>query len=102
MRHISEGVVMKKLCLLGLLTVLFMPFVLAENIYIQVNRDDERYKSDPRYEYIYMNPPKKSIVSNGRYIMISSGVRYVHSPSKRKRAAHAARINAYNYEYGNY
>ena len=93
---------MKKLFVLGLLTIQLLPFVLAENIYIQVNRDDERYKSDPRYEYIYMNPPKKSLVTNGRYIMVSSGVRYVHSPSKHKRAAHAARINAYNYEYGNY
>ena len=93
---------MKKLWVLGLLAVLFVPFVYADNIYIQVNRDDDRYKHDSRYDYIYMNPPKKSLVSNGRYVMISSGVRYVHSPSKHKRAAHAARINAYNYEYGNY
>ena len=93
---------MKKCCLLGLFFVLLLPYVCAEDVYVQVNRDDSRYKSDSRYDYIYMNPPKPSLYSRGKYIYASSGVRYVHSPSKRKRAAHAARINAYNYEAGNY
>ena len=93
---------MKKVYVLGLLTVLLLPFTLAENVYVQVRRDDDDYKNDSRYDYIYMNPPKKQLYSVGRYIYSSSGVRYVHSPSKHKRAAHAARINAYNYEAGNY
>ena len=93
---------MKKLCVLGLLSVLLLPFVVAETVYVEVERDDDRYQNESKYEYIYMNPPKKSLYSRGKYVYMSSGVRYVHSPSKRKRAAHAARINAYNYEYGNY
>lgn len=55
-----------------------------------------------RYDYIYQNPPQTSLHTNGRYVISTSGVRYVHSPSKGKREAHAARINAYNYETGNY
>jgi len=93
---------MKKNCVLALFVLVLCSCVYAENIYIQINRDDDRYINDPKYEYIYMNPPKKQLYSNGRYIFASSGVRYVHSPSKHKRAAHAARINAYNYQMGNY
>ena len=93
---------MKKLCVLCA-GVLLSSLVYADDVYINVNRNNNRYnRADSRYEHIYMNPPKPSLYSNGRYVMISSGVRYVHSKSKLKRAAHAARINAYNYQLGNY
>ncbi|MBQ8636136.1 hypothetical protein IJX73_01605 [bacterium] len=48
------------------------------------------------YDYIYMNPIPQKMYAYGRYIGISSGIRYSHSPSKLKRARQAARINAYN------
>lgn len=63
---------------------------------------NERYENNPyfatssRYDYMYANPPKQSLGAYGRYIMSSSKVRYVHSPSRLKGAKHAARINAYN------
>lgn len=64
-------------------------------------RDNDKTKTS-EYDYVYMNPPKPSLYVAGRYLVSKSGVRYVHSPSKHKRASAAARINAYNYEYGNY
>ena len=63
---------------------------------------DDRYENNPyfatssRYDYMYANPPKQSLGAYGRYILSSSKVRYVHSPSRLKGAKHAARINAYN------
>ncbi len=98
---------MKKLCASGLFLLLLSSFVSAENYWTQINNNnnnnyDDQYNSDSKYDYIYYNPPRKSLQAHGRYVILSSGVRYVHSPSKGKRAAHAARINAYNYEAGNY
>lgn len=93
---------MKNVCVLGLFALLLSSYANADNIFIQVNRDDEKYTQGSKYDYIYYNPPRKSLQAHGRYIILSSGVRYVHSPSKNKRAAAAARINAYNYEAGNY
>lgn len=92
---------MKKFCVLGLFALLLPSFANADNIFIQIDKNDSRYTQDPKYEYIYYNPPRKGLQAHGRYVILSSGVRYVHSPSKLKRAAHAARINAYNYEASN-
>ena len=90
---------MKRLCVLGLGIFMLSTFVSAQGV-IQIVKDDDGKES--RYDYVYQNPPRHSMQVAGRYIISTSGVRYVHSPSKHKRAAHAARINAYNYEYGNY
>lgn len=59
------------------------------------------FATDSRYDYLYANPPKQTLSVFGRYIMSSSKVRYVHSPSRLKGARHAARINANNLQaYG--
>lgn len=59
------------------------------------------FATDSRYDYLYANPPKQSLGVFGRYIMSSSGTRYVHSPSRNKGVRHAARINANNLQaYG--
>jgi len=93
---------MKKFCLPALCLLVLLPYSCAEDVYLQVNREDDRYKNGTKYDHIYMDPPRTSLYSRGRYIYASSGVRYVHSPSKHKREAHAARINAYNHQLGNY
>ena len=54
------------------------------------------FKTSSRYDYLYANPPKQSLGAYGRYIMSSSKVRYVHSPSRLKGVRHAAKINANN------
>ena len=83
----------KGLCVLVMLT--------CASCFIQAQAN-ERYENNPyfatssRYDYMYANPPKQSLGAYGRYIMSSSKVRYVHSPSRLKGAKHAARINAYN------
>ena len=92
---------MTKFFVLSLSVLMISLSSYAENVLIQVVKDDEDGK-ESKYDYVYYNPPRKSIQVAGRYVVSSSGVRYVHSSSKHKRAAHAARINAYNYEYGNY
>ncbi len=92
---------MKTICMLGLLTVLVLQFASVKADYVQIRRDDDDIYNS-KYGYLYMNPPKKSLQAYGRYVFLSSGTRYVHSPSKNKRAAHAARINAYNYDAYNY
>ena len=92
---------MKKVFVLSLGMLLLSISVNAEEVLVKVIRDDDA-KKDSKYDYVYMNPPRTSLQTNGRYILSTSGVRYVHSPSKHKRASAAARINAYNYEYGNY
>lgn len=92
---------MKNVCVFGIGLLLLSSIVNAE-VYTQVRRDDDYNKKASRYDYIYQNPPRQSLQVAGRYIISTSGVRYVHSPSKHKRASAAARINAYNYEYGNY
>ncbi|MBQ3102620.1 MAG: hypothetical protein IJB79_00785 [Candidatus Gastranaerophilales bacterium] len=59
------------------------------------------FATDSRYDYMYANPPRHSLGAYGRYIMSSSKVRYVHSPSRLKGVRHAAKINAYNMQaYG--
>ncbi len=55
-----------------------------------------------KYAHYYQNPPKQRLYSNGRYVHMSSGVRYVHSRSPLKNKYHAARIDAYNRQYENY
>ena len=67
--------------------------------YVVINdNSNSRIASDSRYDYIYMNPPRPQLEAYGHYVRSTGGVRYVHSPSKHKRAAHAARIDAYNYQ----
>ena len=53
---------------------------------------------DSKYGNVYMDPPRPNLEAYGHFIRSTGGVRYVHSPSKLKRAAHAARIVAYNYQ----
>ena len=68
--------------------------------------DYDRYTNNPylktssRYDYMYANPPRGGFRVVGRYIISTTGNRYVHSPSRLKGARHAARVNAYNYAYG--
>ena len=94
---------MKKLCLAVLSVLVLSSVVNAQYLISTTYADnDYNYKEESRYDYVYYNPPRQSLGAWGRYIYTNSKVRYVHSPSKLKRAAHAARINAYNYEYGNY
>ena len=95
---------MKKVCVLfGLLAIFMSAVTIARDVYVNSEQNNNYHnRKNNEYEYMYMNPPKPSLQVAGRYVIISSGVRYSHSPSKRKRAAHAARINAYNYELGNY
>ena len=92
----------------SVLSVLFMTLSVAscamaddqyKNVNIVQNKAHQNYSNDSRYDYIYEDPPKPSLQAYGRYIFASSGVRYVHSPSKLKRAAHAARVNANNRLY---
>lgn len=68
---------------------------------------DDRYHENPylrvdsRYDYLYANPPRQSLDAYGRYIISTSKVRYLHSPSRLKGVRHAARINANNLQaYG--
>ena len=93
---------MKKYCVLFLFLLLILQSAVVLANCDNMQRNDKYYRDYQKYEHIYMNPPRKSLETNGRYVMVSSGVRYVHSPSKLKRAAHAARVDANNYEYGNY
>ncbi len=93
---------MKKVCVFCFGILLLSSLVNAQNVYTQVRRDDDYERKASRYDYIYQDPPRPSLHVAGRYIISTSGVRYVHSPSKHKRASAAARINAYNYQYGNY
>ena len=46
---------MKKLCVLILFSLLLSPLVYAETVYVQVERDDNRYVGSSKYDYIYMN-----------------------------------------------
>ena len=93
---------MKKFYLSGVFALMLLSVVNAQAVYADYERRDDRYYDYEKYEHIYMNPPKPSLYARGRYVVSTSGVRYVHSKSKGKRAAHAARINAYNYQLGNY
>ena len=61
--------------------------------------DAERSRKESRYDHVYYNPPRQSLGAYGVYVYSNSAVRYVHSPSKLKREAHAARIDAYNMAY---
>lgn len=65
---------------------------------IYVDSQNPYLATSSRYNHIYANPPSQRIEAYGRYLGLSSTVRYVHSPSKLKGAKHAARINAYNYD----
>ena len=59
------------------------------------------FATDSRYDHLYANPPRQSLGVYGRYVMSSSKVRYLHSPSRLKGVRHAARINANNLQaYG--
>ncbi|MBQ8476335.1 hypothetical protein IJ531_04660 [bacterium] len=91
---------MKKLCVLVFAFLFVTLSTYAENIVIQVTTDSGT-KKESHYDYVYYNPPRQSLEAWGRYIYSNSKVRYVNSPSKLKRAAHAARIDANNYEYSN-
>ena len=61
---------------------------------------------DHHYDYIYCNPPRPTLMATGGYgggfIMSTGTARYVHSTSKLKRAAHAAKVNANNFDVMNY
>ena len=64
---------------------------------------DRVYEKQARkYAHYYQNPPRQTMYGYGRYVHMSSGVRYVHSRSRLKNKYHAARIDAYNRQYGNY
>ena len=99
----------KRFLLTSILLSFLMGTAFAEdqyNIYIgpqskQVNTASYTVPSS-KYDYLYMNPPRQSLYVYGRYIMSSSKMRYVHSPSKLKREKHSERINANNklYAYG--
>lgn len=90
---------MKKIiCVLFLSVILFSP-ANASNRQNDFDYEDDRLRSETRYDYMYQNPPRQTLGAYGRYIFSNSGVRYVHSPSRLKNAAHAARINAYNRQY---
>ena len=85
-------------CMIAMCGFIFMTNSAQAN---DKNYDNPYFATDSRYDYLYANPPKPSLRVFGRYIISSSTVRYVHSPSKLKGARHAARINAYNYQaYG--
>lgn len=71
------------------------------------NSSNPYLSTSSRYDYLYATPPKHSFGVYGRgmyggYIMTSSRMRYMHSPSRLKGVRHAARINAYNYQAYNY
>ncbi|MBR2069337.1 MAG: hypothetical protein IJ877_06200 [Candidatus Gastranaerophilales bacterium] len=90
---------MKQLCVLFAF-ILLSACCNAQDIIIQVARNGNCAK-ETRYDYVYYNPPRQSLEAWGRYIYSNSRIRYVNSPSKLKRAAHAARIDANNFEYNN-
>ena len=92
---------MKRLCVLALGVLFLSSTVIAANVFSQ-NSDYSDSRKNSRYDYVYYNPPRQSLEAWGRYIYTNTKLRYVHSPSRLKRAAHAARIDAYNYEYENY
>ncbi len=71
----------------------------AENIQINIYSDGADSKYSNREYVRYKNPPRQSLMTNGFYVMSTSKVRYVHSPSRLKGAKHAARINYYNDMY---
>ncbi|MBR1617797.1 hypothetical protein IJ670_06560 [bacterium] len=82
----------------------FSCFAGDNNIVINVSNGDnspsvsEVSRKEGRYDYVYYNPPRQSLQAWGRYVMANGTVRYTHSPSKLKRQAHAARIDAQNYQ----
>lgn len=89
-------------CLLALFGCIMMSRVqTSAKEVLYVNSENPYLSTSSRYDYVYANPPRQSIATDGRYIILSSKVRYVHSPSRIKRAKQAARINAYNYYYNN-
>ena len=91
--------------------LLFLAVMFASSVFAQCANGIDcagRRKTlrDQHYDYIYCNPPRHSFMAMGGYgggfIAATGTVRYVNSPSRLKRAAHAAKINAYNYEAMNY
>ena len=88
-----------------LLTMFLCSGALNEALaYYQTYNHNKKTVSQPlkRYDHLYLTPVPKGIHTNGRFIGISSGIRYSHSPSKLKNARSAARINAYNAAQHNY
>ncbi len=79
------------------LTFGFLQCANAKDSYQIAQYQNPYFAYDTKYDYLYANPPKQSLYTSGRYIMSTSKVRYVHSPSRLKGIKHAARINAYNY-----
>lgn len=88
----------KVLSLSFLLSFLLSAAALARNC----DTTPSRSLRNSHYDAVYSNPRRQSLEAWGRYIYSNSRVRYVNSPSKMKRAAHAARIEAYNVRYENY
>lgn len=84
---------------LVVLAFLLMPVAVAQNIQVNIYANgNEGYSSSNNYVY-RQNPPRQSLMTSGRYIMLNSKVRYIHSPSKLKGAKQAARIDYYNSLY---
>jgi len=92
---------MVKKALLIFLVSSQIAFAQYDNIVINFNNNENQLtqNTNNRYDYVYSNPPRQSLDAWGRYIYSNSTVRYVQSPSRLKRAAHAARIDAYNRMY---
>ncbi len=92
-----------------ILSIAFLTsFLIISNAYACSDCDDcgsgyrkSRSVRDYRDEAIYRDPPRQSLDVYGRYIISTSSVRYVNSPSRLKRARHAARVDVNNrmYEY---
>jgi hypothetical protein len=74
----------------------------TSNLSVPVKRTENSTPTFQRGANLYLTPAPKGIHTYGRFIGISSGIRYSHSPSKLKNARSAARINAYNAAQHNY
>ena len=79
----------------GLVSILFITAILLGNIQVMAYQNNK----NTRYEHIYKNPPRQSLGAYGRYIISTSGVRYIHSPSRLKSDRHAQRTDANNRMY---
>lgn len=84
---------------LFMLVLMLFSSVFAQNVQINFYSNGSNGSYSVPDNCYYRNPPRPSLMTNGKYVILTSGVRYVHSPSKSKRASHAARINEYNSMY---
>ncbi len=84
---------------LFIIVLMLFSSVFAQNIQVNFYSNGNNNNYSTPDNYYYQNPPRQSLMTNGHFVILSSGVRYVHSPSKSKRQSHAARINEYNSMY---